>query len=110
MGDHRAVLLIAVVPTVIQLVADQRAQTQAIPIGAVEFALFEGIRGRYISFLHTAPSHALPAAADAAMDANRPTLTGPSHGRWGEGGWPRGRGGACQSHCHLSSSTAHVLG
>lgn len=39
LGDHRAVLLIAVVPTVIQLVADQRAQTQTIPIGAVELAL-----------------------------------------------------------------------
>lgn len=39
LGDHGAVLLIAVVPTVIQLVADQRAQTQTIPIGAVELAL-----------------------------------------------------------------------
>ncbi len=39
LGDHRAVLLIAVVPAVIQLVADQRAQTQTIPIGAVELAL-----------------------------------------------------------------------
>lgn len=46
LGDHGAVLLIAVVPTVIQLVADQRAQTQTIPIGAVELALFKGICGR----------------------------------------------------------------
>lgn len=42
------------------------------------------------------------------MDANRQTLTGPSHGCWGVGGWPRGRGGTCRSHCHLSSSTVHV--
>lgn len=39
LGDHGAVLLIAVVPAVIQLVADQRTQTQTIPIGAVELAL-----------------------------------------------------------------------
>lgn len=45
LGDHRAVFLIAVVPTVIQLVADQRAQTQTIPIGAVELALCAGKGG-----------------------------------------------------------------
>lgn len=46
LGDHGAVLLIAVVPTVIQLVADQRAQTQTIPIGAVELALCTAGEGR----------------------------------------------------------------
>ncbi len=46
LGDHRAVLFIAVVPTVIQLVADQRAQTQTIPIGAVELALCRAGEGR----------------------------------------------------------------
>lgn len=39
LGHHGTVFLVAVVPTVIQLVADQRAQTQAIPVGAVELAL-----------------------------------------------------------------------
>lgn len=39
LGDHGAVLLIAVVPAVIQLVADQRTKAQTIPIGAVELAL-----------------------------------------------------------------------
>lgn len=43
------------------------------------------------------------AAADAAMDAKRQTLTSPM--RWGVGGWPRGRGGTCHSRFHLSSST-----
>lgn len=45
LSDHGAVLLIAVVPAVIQLVADQWAQTQTIPIGAVELALCT-VRGR----------------------------------------------------------------
>lgn len=39
LSDHGAVLLIAVVPAVIQLVADQWTQAQTIPIGAVELAL-----------------------------------------------------------------------
>lgn len=39
LGDHRTVLLITIVSAVIQLVADQWAQAQTIPIGALELAL-----------------------------------------------------------------------
>ena len=42
LGDHRAVFLIAVVPTVIKLVAEQRAKTQTIPMGAGDLALWGG--------------------------------------------------------------------
>lgn len=66
---------------------------------------FKGIRRWQVSFLHTAPPRALPAAADAAMDADGRALTVPSCGRWWVGGWPGGRGGTCRYRCHLSSST-----
>lgn len=70
----------------------------------VSLFTFKGIRRWQVSFLHTAPPRALPAAADAAMDADGRALTVPSCGRWGVGGWPGGRGGTCRSGCHLSSS------
>lgn len=65
---------------------------------------FKGIRRWQVSFLHAAPPRALPAAADAAMDADGRALTAPGCGRWGVGGWPGGRGDTCRSRCHLSSS------
>lgn len=66
------------------------------------------VAGKSVSCILPLP--ALPAAADAAMDADGRALTVPSCGRWGVGGWPGGRGGACRAHCHLSSSTGQLGG
>lgn len=66
------------------------------------------VAGKSVSCILPLP--ALPAAADAAMDADGRALTVPSCGRWGVGGWPGGRGGTCRSHRHLSSSTGQLRG
>lgn len=63
------------------------------------------VAGRSVSCM--LPRPAPPAAADAAMGGR--VLTVPSCGCWGVGGWPGGRGGACRSGCHLSSSTGSLL-
>lgn len=42
LGGNGAVLLIAVVPTVVELITHQRAEVQAAAIGAQELALYGG--------------------------------------------------------------------
>lgn len=75
---HGAVLLVTVVSTVIQLVTDQRAQAQAVTVGALELALCEGICSRYVSLLHTVLCRADLSAAAAGAPRDAGSSAGPS--------------------------------
>lgn len=59
LSHQEAVLFVAVVPTVVLLVTDQRTKIQAFTAGAGEFALCERICGLKTSFRHTAPQTSL---------------------------------------------------